>query len=105
MLVSDVAEMAPIRAIEEETVKGFGHDIACFQTWADITAEALGVDGNYDDVMNDGRTFIDHFRSDLLANPSKCDCIEWIENEPNHVLQEEDDLAADRAYDLKHGNA
>jgi hypothetical protein len=104
MLVSDVAEMAPIRAIEEEIAKGFGHDLPCFETWADIKAEELGIDGDYDHVMDDGRTFIDHYRSELLADPSKCDCITYEVAGPN-PFADDDDLAADRAWDLEHGQA
>lgn len=89
MLKSDVAEMAPIRAIEEDMAKSFGHDLPCFETYADIEAERLGIDGHYDEIMEDGRTFMDHYRSDLLADPSRCDCIEWEIVGPNPFAGED----------------
>jgi hypothetical protein len=73
--MSTVAEMAEIRKIEAEAAGP--HDLGCFETYADIEAEALHIDGDYDEILDDGRTLMAHFHTDLAADPARCAC--WVE--------------------------
>lgn len=71
-MISTVAEMAEIRMIEAEFAAP--HSLGCFETYADIAAETLGIDGDYDEHLDDGRTLMAHFHSDLAADPTRCHC-------------------------------
>jgi hypothetical protein len=70
--MSTVAEMADIRKIEAEAAGP--HDLGCFEEYADIAAETLGIDGDYDEILDDGRTLMAHFHTDVTNDPTRCTC-------------------------------
>lgn len=86
---STVAEMAETREIEREAAAALGHDLGCFETFADITAEALGIDGDAFEILDDGRTLMDHFRSTLAAAPARCACDAQVIEGPNPFASED----------------
>jgi hypothetical protein len=62
-----------IRQIETEAAGP--HDLGCFETYADIAAETLGIDGDHDEVLDDGRTLMAHFHSEVgVVGSERCEC-------------------------------
>lgn len=78
--MSTVAEMVKIREIEADAAAP--HGLGCFEEYAEKAVETGdSTEGAYDEVLSDGRTLMNHFHTDLAADPKRCTCRTYEDEE------------------------